>query len=261
AERMGIKKGALFYGYLRHSLNVLLRTLPRDHPVMTSILGKVGQLQQDELKKLGLSGVPWAGGRFYFTKNGQLQQIDLGRANPVANAVTQIHGVKDLLGLTQPAVQIAMDQLYHHNSFKDQSWAVGGRPGSATANLKGAFFDKYRARILANQIGELFPPYRVAEKMTEFGPQGADSLPWSQRPTKYKRADIVREIRKQTAQDRKNANLLYQLAPFLPQPSHDVQVAQSIAAATGKSKAKHKSKTHYFGTSSSRKSKHYFTGN
>jgi hypothetical protein len=207
---------------------------------MTSILGKVGQLQQDELKKLGLNGIPWAGGKFYFTKNGQLQQIDLGRANPVANAVTQIHGVKDLLGLTQPAVQIALDQAYHRNSFKDQSWAVGGRPGSATANLKGPFFDKYRARILANQIGELFPPYRIAEKMTEFGPQGADSLPWSQRPTKYKRADLVRVMNKQIAQDRKDANLLYQLAPFLPRPSHDVQVAAAIKASSGHLK-KHKS--------------------
>jgi hypothetical protein len=111
AERMGIKKAALFYGYLRHSLNVLFNTLPRRPPGDASILGKVGQLQEDELKKLGLSGLPWANGKFYFTKNGKLQSVDLGRANPLANSITDVHSVGQLIGLTPPLVQIIADQL------------------------------------------------------------------------------------------------------------------------------------------------------
>lgn len=252
-ERMGIKKAALFYGYLRHSLNVLTHTLPADHPVLTSILAKVGQLQQDELKKLGLSGVPWASGKFYFTKNGKLQSVDLGRANPLANSITDVHNVGQAIGVTPPVVQIIADQLAHRDIWKDKSWAVDSKPASATANLKGGYFNKFRPRILLNQGLEMSAPYRALETMTEFGPQGVDSLPFSQRPTTYKRADYKLAVRKQAEQDRKDASLLHVLAPFLPHPSHDAEIAKSLknnAPAKAKKKSKgyfHQSKGYNFG--------------
>ena len=66
-------------------------------------MAQLGRVQVEEVRKLlGGDELPWALGKLYFTKGGKLKSIDLSRANPAINTITNFRAPKDVLGLLPP---------------------------------------------------------------------------------------------------------------------------------------------------------------
>jgi hypothetical protein len=242
AERTTVNRAVMFYPFLRFSLKLAFHTLPAHHPVLASIAAKLGQLQQEELRKLGVTDLPWAGGRLYFERGGKLHQIDLARANPLANSLTSIRQPSQLVGMLPPAVSAVADQLFHRNNFKDAEWKVGGKPSQF--GKKGSDYALgARGRIFMEQMLKLAFPYREAEKLTMLGPQGDDSMLISPRPTKYKKKEIVQAISKSVKEQQKQSKtsrLAQDVVPFIGAPSTDQVVAKQQAKLDKPAKKKRK---------------------
>ncbi len=238
-ERRAFGRPVMFYGFLRFSLRFLFYTMPVKHPVMTSIIGNLGRLQTEEVRRLlGGDQLPWALGKFYWSDDGQLKSIDLSRANPFLNTLTELRAPKDLLGLLPPFAIAALDQFYSKSSFKDRPLRVRGES-------QGRRSEEYdvadRARVYLEQMLDLVAPYRTAEKLTQEGPQGDDSLLVDPRPTKYKRPDIVESIRKDVERRKSEPTwkrLLRELVPLIPERSKDPELARRIRETRGKEKKK-----------------------
>lgn len=245
-ERKGIARYGMFYGFLRHSLTLMFKTLPTKHPLMLMAALKLGQLQKEELRKLGVDELPWAAGKLYFTHGDKLQELDLSRANPAMNALTGTRVINQAIGLAPPLAGALANQIASRDLYRDRGWAVDG-----TYAAYGAKASDYgltdRAQIGAQDVLSTVAPYRVAQNMTEFGPQGDDSILGSE-PTRHTSKKAKAADRKWAAQDHQDANLLRQLAPFVPHPSRDVETAADMAKRKKPKKKKAKQTNYHLGS-------------
>lgn len=233
-ERRLLGRPVMFYGFLRHSLRFTFLTMPMKHPTMSAILGQLGRLQVEEVRELlGGDELPWALGKLYFSKDGKLKSVDLARSNPVLNAITNVRSPKDVTGLLPPLVVSALDQVYSKTSFRDRPFRV---EGENQGRMSGKYTAEQRARIVLDQMLGLAAPYRAAEKATQAGPQGDDSLLWSERPTRYKRADIVKSIRDEEKRrpPTVGGRLLQEFLPLVPHEDRSPEIAASIRERNGK---------------------------
>lgn len=95
-ERDIIKRFTPFYGFLRYSLIFTLYTMPIKHPVVTSILTKLGQLNAEEQNELFGTRDLQAYQRaqlLWQTKQGGKKVVEgfnIGRANPTGNAALNL---------------------------------------------------------------------------------------------------------------------------------------------------------------------------
>lgn len=229
-ERRTLGRAVMFYGFLRFSLRFTFLTMPLKHPVMSAIVAQLGKLQTEEVRKLlGGDELPWALGKLYFERNGKLASIDLSRANPAANALTNLRAPKDILGFLPPLFVSALDQAYSKTGFRDRPFRVEGENQGRVNKPYGV---ENRARIFLDQMLGLAAPYRALEKATQAGPQGDDSLLWSPRPTKYVKPEILQSIAKGEA-DRPagvGGRLLREVVPLIPRPDRAPEIAASIRA-------------------------------
>lgn len=235
-ERKGIARGPMFYGFLRHSLNLVFKTIPRDHPILGSIIMELGQLQQDELEKLGVDNLPWAKGKYYYSQGGKLHEVDLSRANPAMNALTGVNSPSQLAGVGGPLMGALSDQAFHASGFKDKQWSVYGK--AAPYGAKASYFNPARGRVLLEDLLGTVPAYRTAEKATMFGPQGDDSLLWSHRPIKHKDKELRRADLERIEEDRRAANIAQILMPLIPRQSRDPEIAKTYGIKRTKKKRK-----------------------
>jgi hypothetical protein len=217
----------MFYPYLRFSLKLAFQTLPAQHPVLLSIAGKLGQLQQDELERLGVEDLPWASGRLYFKRDGKLMQVDLARMNPLMNAASSAKEPSQLFGVLPPVVQaLLVDQLTHKSSFKDKEWTVKGKP--AEYGAQGSDYGmRVRGRIALDDLLSLAYPYRAAKTQVLEGPQSDDALLWSPRPMKYTDKKIRAAIKKSIERKAEERSVVREVLPLLGEPTDDPEVAQS----------------------------------
>jgi hypothetical protein len=210
---------------------------------MTSIIAQLGRMQTEEVRKLlGGDELPWALGRFYFTRGGKLKSIDVSRANPFLNTVTQARfdkGARGVLGTalrTLPPVYITLANIaYGKSSFEDKDYATGGRTRQATA--QEGITSGQAGRIFLGEMLRLSAIYREAEKATEHGqPHGADSL-LGDRPTKYKRPDVVAGIEQSKkdfdAQGGALGSLKRGFVPVIPRDDFSPRIAEKIREANG----------------------------
>jgi hypothetical protein len=228
-ERRTIGRAVMFYGFLRFSLRFAFHTMPVKHPVMASITAQLGRMQTEEVRKLlGGEGMPWAEGKLYYAKDGKLQpmSVDLSRANPAVNALVNLRKPKDLVGFLPPLFVAALDQAYDKSSFTGKPYRVEGENQPRTDGSYGA---GNRLRILIDDMAGLAAPYRALERSTQTGPQGDDSMLFSERATKYKRADIVRSIAAQEKRRPKGlgARLLKEFTPLVPREDYSPEIAAS----------------------------------
>lgn len=194
-ERRFLKPNFMFYGFMRYALKTLFYTLPVKHPIAAAITGKLGQLHNEELRRLfGTRDLPpWVLSRLYETENGKLKRdakgnpiyTDFARINPVTNPIVDVvqYGPKELAGLASPIVQAAVDQIYARSSFTGRGYQVHG---SAEENPNPDLLT--RGRIFGNQLLSGTFPYRELSAITQPGTQGSDTFLFSPRPLKYKTA-------------------------------------------------------------------------
>lgn len=232
-ERRGFQRAVMFYGFLRFSLRFTFMTMPLKHPVMSSVLAQLGRLQVDEVRKLlGGDELPWALGKLYFAKDGKLKSIDLSRANPAMNAITNFRGPKDLLGFLPPIVGAVIDQAYAKSGFKQREWRV---EGENQPRRNASYGVENRARIFLGQMLALAAPYRTAMNATQPGPKGDDALLFSPRPTGYKDPQTLYSIASSQANKPRTAGgrALQDLVPFIPRNDDAPELAASIRARNG----------------------------
>lgn len=87
-----------------------------------------------------------------------------------------------------------------------------------------------RARNLVDDALSVMFPYRTAERLTQDGPQGDDSLLGLERPTRFKGDTKAPKLKaaaakRQQAFDEKHESLLRELIPLLPEPNRDAERA------------------------------------
>jgi hypothetical protein len=233
-ERRGFQRAVMFYGFLRFSLRFTFMTMPLKHPIMSAIIAQLGRLQVDEVRKLlGGDELPWALGKFYFTKDGKLKSVDLSRANPAMNAITNFRGPKDAVGFLPPIAGALLDQAYAKSGFKQREWRVEGE-NQARKGQEGYGVEN-RVRIFLNQMLSLAAPYRAAMEATQPGPKGDDSLLGSARPTGYKDRQTLYSIAASQENKPKTAGgrLAQQFLPFIPRNDDAPELAASIRARNG----------------------------
>lgn len=230
-ERHWLDRNIIFYGFLRFSLKFAFYTMPVKHPIMSSIIGNLGRMQTDEVRRLlGGDELPYALGRFFWTKNGEVKSVDLSRANPALNTATSIKGPLNLVGLLPPATAELFDVAYGVNSYTGKQLKVG-----TDTKGKGAFDYTMgqRARFFIESMANLAAPYRTGERVTGTGaPEGDDSgLIFGRKYTGYaKGGNIDQSIKRDQA--RRPGSLTVRLAndlvPFIPRRDYSPEIASEI---------------------------------
>jgi hypothetical protein len=233
----------MFYGFMRFSLRFAFYTMPVRHPVMTAMLAQLGRMQTEEVRRLlGGDELPWALGRFYFTKGGKLKSIDVSRANPFLNQVTQMQFDKGARGALLSALRVLPPMYvtlaniaFGKSSFDDKPYATGGRTRQKTE--QEGITSGQAGRIFLGEMLRLSAIYRAAEKSAEGGgAYGADSL-LGDRPTKYKRADVVAGIRQSREDFKKQGgiggSLKRDFLPLIPRDDFSPQIAAKIREGKG----------------------------
>ena len=184
AERATLQRFAMFYGFLRHSMQLALWTLPTRHPIMLGLLAKATQLTDKELRELlGTDEVPWqfAGLRFDNSRLDGLQ-VNFARMSPLGNAIFEAHSPAALLGVLPPAVSIPLSGILGQEFFTNTPYTFGGQSVTsrylAMAGLSGeqeqpGLWD--RVRIAVHNFEAIVPPLRYAQQLVWRDRQGDDS--------------------------------------------------------------------------------------
>lgn len=234
-ERKIFQRSVMFGGFLRFSLRLLFKTMPREHPLTTAAIARLGQLQSEEVRKLlGGDALPWQLGKYYWNDDGTMKSVNVGRLNPFLNQFTNFRGPQDLLGVLPPAVQAALNQAYSTVGFTGKPFNVRGEKGTAAWKGHPGRQAEDRARIFFEQaLGQTVAPYREWSKAAAYGrPQGDDSsLLFGPRPTVSRDADVQLGIERQVAQNKREKGGVGKqvrnatLAPFVPQKDTTLESA------------------------------------
>jgi len=232
-ERRWYQRNVMFYGFLRHSLRLTFYTLPAKHPLIASVVGQLGRMQTEEVRRLlGGDELPWALSKFYVVKDGRVKSVDVQRGNPALNTLTELRGPSSFVSLAPPLFAALANQAYAKSSFRQRPFRVRGE----TQGRKDSEYSADdRLRIFLEEMLTLAAPYRAVKKATSPGPEGDDSsLLLGRRPTKYKRADIVAGIKRD--QERRpgvGERLLLEMAPFVPRDDNSPELAAAIRQRNG----------------------------
>jgi hypothetical protein len=203
AERRVFSRGVMFYGFMRFSTKLTFYTMPVNHPVMSSILLKLGQLQRDELRKMFGVDVPfWEIGNYYGT-DGRLvpkgMRIQAARINPFFNAYgillgptrereakkgepsftidgsqgpmefatkPEFNGLdpSSIVQYMPPYFGMALDQITHMKTGMGRKpWTINSNPAFQTAD-NDYVGTKDQIQVLLNDLLNLSPYYRAVEK-------------------------------------------------------------------------------------------------
>ena len=203
AERRVFSRFTMFYGFVRFSTKLTFYTMPIHHPIMTSILAKLGQLQRDELRKLFGVDLPfWEVGNYYGTDGWLVPEgmrIQAARINPFFNAYGIVLGPTreqpaeegepsftvegsqgDLNFRTKPEFKgmdfaslfqymppyfgLALDTFSHQkNSFQREEWTVNGN-AAWQIGKDSTVTKRDEAQVLLGSVLRLSPYYRALEK-------------------------------------------------------------------------------------------------
>jgi hypothetical protein len=108
--------------------------------------------------------------------------------------------------------------------------------GENQGRKSGEYTAEQRARVVLDQALSLAAPYRALENATQTGPQGDDSLLGSERPTRYKRPDIVASIREEERErpGSTGGRLAQEFLPFVPRADRSRELAASIRQREGR---------------------------
>lgn len=203
AERRVLSRGVMFYGFMRFSTKLTFYTMPMSHPIMSSILLKLGQLQRDELRKMFGVDVPfWEIGNYYGTDGWLVPEgmrIQAARINPFFNAYgillgptrereaekgepsftidgsqgpmefatkPEFNGLdpSSIVQYMPPYFGMALDQITHMKTGMGRKpWTINSNPAFQTAD-NDYVGTKDQLQVLLNDVLNLSPYYRALEK-------------------------------------------------------------------------------------------------
>lgn len=203
AERRILSRGVMFYGFMRFSTKLTFYTMPTSHPIMSSILLKLGQLQRDELRKMFGVDVPfWEIGNYYGTDGWLVPEgmrIQAARINPFFNAYGILLGPtrereatkgepsftidgsqgpmefatkpefqgldpSSIVQYMPPYFGMALDQITHMKTgLGRKPWTINSNPAYQTAD-NDYVGTKDQLQVLLNDVLNLSPYYRALEK-------------------------------------------------------------------------------------------------
>jgi hypothetical protein len=218
-ERATLQRFVMFYGFMRHSLQFTLWTMPTRHPITLGIIGKLALLSDKEKRDMfGVEDIPWELAGLQFKFRGRQVQVNVGRMSPVGNALFEARNPAALIGLLPPAISIPLSAITGLKFFTGKPARVRGEITFDAAKRLAEDPTKLgaidRARLFLNQVEGLIPPLREARRLTFKGPQGDDAVlvlePFGQgaRPTrKIKDEQIAAEMAKQQARERSRSPL------------------------------------------------------
>jgi hypothetical protein len=244
-ERRYLGRSVMFYGYLRFSLRLAFYTMPVKHPLMTSIIGQLGRLKTEETRKLlGGDELPWAMGRLYFDSGGKLESINVARANPFLNTLTEMSpdlGVlaqgRNLLRLLPPAYVALLNQAFSKSSFRDRDFRV---EGENRGRRSAEYGDTNRLRIMFNEFARLNAIYRELDVASQGGISHGDDSILGDRPTEYKRPDIVagRKADQERFEKQGGAagSVFRGLLPLVPREDVSPEIAEKVRISRGEQK-------------------------
>jgi hypothetical protein len=207
-------RAVLFYSFLRHVTRTLLYVLPVRHPLAFGIMGELGNLHDQEVRRLlGGQDLPWAYGRVFFGgQNGKkLSSIDLTSASPISSPLVDVlsGGITEAPRLLNPILASIMDVAY-------------GRTPLGAPVQRNAF------SLLGDLLSMTYPGRVAATAELGLGPQQSDSIPWlHERPKTFKTPESkAYEAAKTQARGPYEQYLLGTSFPFYPKPD----TSQIIAA-------------------------------
>lgn len=258
AERKWMVRIPLFYGFIRFSTRLAFYTMPLNHPVLSSILLKLGDLSRKELEaifaKEGGEPPPWEYGNFYTYNDatGESKRFTLSRVVPFFNLLQVTNQpedvlnpqVADLLGLVNPLFLVAFQQASMKNSAGREMYDLKNEDGSDPG-----IFDARRFRLLVAQLLGYNWYARTLEKTgipglrEPFrGKQQADSSIVFPRPKVYKRDEERMRNERIIAQQRGagvGSAAKERFAPFVgTDPLPVFENARAYAERAGKKKNK-----------------------
>lgn len=202
AERATFGRFVMFYGFMRFALRFTFYTMPVEHPIMTQIGLKLGQINRDELEKIFGPDVPaWHAADWYRGK----EKVGISRMSPyfpIQDFVSQSaedDGIKlnSVIGYLPPLAQEAVNQITASQASIGKGWTVKG----GTKRVEHGFLDPItRAKIAVADLSKVYiPGYRQVEQgqipglnkivPPNYGKQGADSSLFFRNPMVYKGVD------------------------------------------------------------------------
>ncbi len=193
-ERHVFSRFVMFYGFLRFATRLAFYTMPVKHPIMSSILLQLGRLEKDEITRIfGTSPPPWEYGNLYapFTGFGRTpskadasRRVPTTRLVPFFNALQYAESPGSVIGMLNPVVGIAANQIAGKNVPLDQPYTVRGK--SAYVQRSGDLSAGDRLRLAAAEFLHLAPAERAVEAAVLRGKQTSDSSLLFPRPVKYR---------------------------------------------------------------------------
>ena len=173
-ERSEVNKYVMFYPWVRYSIKLVTHTLPKDHPLLSSLALKLGTWQEQNLVELlGTTPEP---GTVYLGKSGEAE-LGLKQINPTLNAATSVlsEGAGGLGELLPPYFSALIGYATKKNAFLDAP--LKGAKYGESKELKKNPISGLPAFMLREALQTL-PPTRALEKyVTKGRPQAYNSLP------------------------------------------------------------------------------------
>ena len=187
AERRYFQRHIMFYGFLRHSVQLTLLTMPQRHPIMLGLLARAALLSDKEVRELlGIDEIPWYMAGFWFEKDGQKMVMNLNRMSFFGNSIFEMRGgfnPMQLVGVLPPALSMTLSSATGYNFFRGENLRVSGenryeafqRGTAGVGGVAGGLSIPDRLFTLVRQMEGLVPPLRYTREILHKGPQGDDS--------------------------------------------------------------------------------------
>jgi len=255
-ERNYLNRMVMFYPWVRYSLKLVTQTLPVHHPIVASIMAKLGSMDREQLRQLLGTDPPV--GNLYFGKEQpqtpaaqrKFQAMGIRQANPTLNAVMDILGGSpgQVTDVMPPYLTALLDWAVGKNLFTDKALKGAGK-GEASGIKEG------RPQFLpymAAQATQPFAPTRTLNDVLTAGrPQSAESV-FGSAPAQYGKA-FTKTLDKQAAQRRKEGILPTFIKRELPIFPHGDQgeLARKIESEERKTREKNPKKKKASGWNSS----------
>lgn len=256
-ERNIVSRGVLFYPWLRYSVKLAAKTLPRDHPLSYALALKYGAIQHEYLKEL-LGTDPTIGNVYLgpeqpgvAPEKRKFSVVGMRAANPLLNTVADLLGAESpsqVLGVLPPYFSDLIEYAAGKNLFTDKplKGADQGepeyRPGHRPDLLR---FGLNRALATLN-------PGRTAQKVAGGGAPQSDESLLGDKPVQYSPRTLNR-IKREHAElgTTPGQALLHEVLPILPHPDEG-KLAGKIRAEERKAKEQqHKERKAHVGARAS----------
>lgn len=273
-ERALMQRTVMFYGFLRHSLQFTLRTLPIEHPVRMGLLAQLSyQATQDVKGMLGVEDLDYRLlGKFYLkgpidvpflgrvepAKNGLLE-VDLARASVVGNffmeALSAPSTAYRIASSTNPVIVPILEAMAGVNFYTGTPLRTSTNPQiSYNLGQWSTWFSAEglggKARYVINrELTTFLRPLNILGQATSdypFWRKGADSMVFDERPYRYStEGDAFKEAARDIKRFRREQEggflprpVQRELFPFLPAPTGDPELIKFLEKQKAEDKAK-----------------------